>query len=313
MRTVIITTTAAAALVSSPAFAQQPSQDTTSIPDFSGIWAHPSFPGFEPPVSGPGPLTNKSRIAEGPQKGRSNNNQLVGDYTNPILKPQTADIVKKQGEIELSGALLSTPRNQCWSEPPPFVFSNYGMQMLQQPDNITILYLANHQVRHVRMNKPHLPQMTPSWYGDSVGRYEGNTLVIDTVGIKADRPLAMIDHYATPYTSALHVVERYRLIDYEAAKEALERDAKENFLLPQGGGDLPVRADPNYRGNHLQLQFTVEDEGVFTMPWSATITYRPGLNWRGTSGATEWPEVVCAENPNPHEYAAIPRADKPDF
>jgi hypothetical protein len=73
--------------------------------------------------------------------------------------------------------------------------------------------------------------MTPSWYGDSIGRYEGDVLVIDTVGIKADRPLAMVDQFGTPYTTALHVVERYRLIDYEAAKEALERDAKENFQL----------------------------------------------------------------------------------
>jgi hypothetical protein len=113
----------------------------------------------------------------------------------------------------------------------------------------------------------------------------------------------MVDAFGTPYTTALHVVERYRLIDYEAAKEALERDAKENVQLPR----LPVQPDPNYRGKHLQLQFTVEDEGVFTTPWSATITYRPGFNWRG---ATEWPELVCDQN---RQYAAVPRANKPDF
>ena len=92
------------------------------------------------------------------------------------------------------------------------------MQMFQQPNSITILYEWN-DVRHVRMNEPHRVQMTPSWYGDSIGRYEGDMLVIDTVGIKADRPFAMVDQFGTPYTTALHVVERYRLIDYEAAKE----------------------------------------------------------------------------------------------
>ena len=178
------------------------------------------------------------------------------------------------------------------------------MQMFQQPNSITILYEWN-DVRHVRMNEPHRVQMTPSWYGDSIGRYEGDMLVIDTVGIKADRPFAMVDAFGTPYTTALHVVERYRLIDYEAAKEALERDAKENFQLQNPA----VRPDRNYRGKHLQLQFTVEDEGVFTTPWSATITYRPGFNWRG---ATEWPELVCAENQTP-QYTAVPRANKPDF
>jgi hypothetical protein len=41
------------------------------------------------------------------------------------------------------------------------------------------------------MNHP--AQVTPSWYGDSVGHYEGDTLVVDTVGVKTDRPFAMID------------------------------------------------------------------------------------------------------------------------
>jgi hypothetical protein len=258
MRTVIIATTAAAALFSSPVSTQQ------AIPDFSGIWAHPSdAPGFEPPLSGPRPVTNRSRRAD----GASNGDQLVGDYNNPILQPWAAEVVKKYGEIESNGRLLGSPRNQCWPEPPPFIFSNHGMQMFQQPNSITILSLWN-DVRHVRMNEPHRVQMTPSWYGDSIGRYEGDVLVIDTVGIKADRPFAMVDVFGTPYTAALHVVERYRLIDYESAKEALERDAKENVRLR----NVPVRPDPNYRGKHLQLQFTVEDEGVFTAPWSTTIT-----------------------------------------
>jgi hypothetical protein len=67
--------------------------------------------------------------------------------------------------------------------------------------------------------------------------------------------------------------------------------------------------DRNYKGKGLQLDFTVEDTGVFTMPWSATITYRRPL-------ATEWLEYVCAENP--HDYipgndTQVPRADDPDF
>jgi hypothetical protein len=93
------------------------------------------------------------------------------------------------------------------------------MQMFQKPDKITILYFGD-QVRHLRMNQPHPATVTPSWYGHSVGHYDGDTLVIDTVGIKSDRPFAMVDMHGTPYTEALHVVERYRLIDYEAAKEA---------------------------------------------------------------------------------------------
>jgi hypothetical protein len=290
-----------------PSFAQSPA----FIPDFSGIWAHPSLPGFEPPAAGPGPVVNRSRMRTGPQAGRSSFQQFVGDYTNPVLKPQAAEVVKKRGEIELNGEAAPTPSNQCWPEPLPYIFWNAGMQMLQQPHQITILYDQDHEVRHVRMNEPHPAQVTPSWYGDSVGHYEGDTLVIDTVGIKTARPFAVIDWFGTPYTEALHVVERYRLLDYEAAKEGLERDAKENFRIPPGG--VPLYIDPNYRGKHLQLQFIVDDAGVFTTPWSATITYRPGLNWRGSA---EWPEVVCAENRNEYysgKDTAVPTADKPDF
>ena len=61
--------------------------------------------------------------------------------------------------------------------------------------------------------------MTPSWR-NSVGHYEGDTLVIDTVGVKTDRPFAMVDMYGTPYSPALRVVERYRMVDYAEVQRA---------------------------------------------------------------------------------------------
>jgi hypothetical protein len=282
-------------------------QSAASIPDFSGIWSHPYWPGFEPPASGPGPVTNRSRLRGGPQRGVSDPMQFVGDYTNPILKPQAAEVVKKHGEMELSGVGSPTPTNQYWPGPVPYIFGTIAMLMLQQPDKITILHGT--QFRQVRMNEPHPALLAPSWYGDSVGHYEGDTLVIDTVGIKTDRPFAMVDMYGTPYTQALHVVERYRLLDYEAAKEGLERAAKENFRLPPGSIPPGADSDPNYRGKHLQLQFTVEDEGAFTTPWSATMTYgRPPMDDRRGG------EYVCAENPRySGRKSAVPTADKPDF
>jgi hypothetical protein len=267
-----------------------------SIPDFSGVWWHPSLPGFEPLASGPTSLTNRSR-----RNGVSNYDQLVGDYANPILKPQAAEIVKNFGELSINGITFPSPANQCWPEPVPYIYKNFAMLIFQQPDRITIIYDQDHEVRHVRLNEPHPAEVTSSWYGDSVARYEGDTLVIDTVGTKANRPFAMIDLYGTPYTEKLHVVERYRLLDYDDAKEGLDRDAKENQRPAVG-------IDRNYRGRHLQIHFTVEDEGVFTTPWSATITYG--------RGSTEWPETVCAENTQEyynHKESDVPRADKPDF
>jgi len=271
-------------------------ETAASIPDFSGIWGHPYLPGFEPPLSGPGPVVNKSRRrqilgTDGPLAPSTNvplvsdNRQFVGDYTNPILKPQAAEAVRKQGEIELSGVSAPIPSNQCWPEPVPYIFFNFGMQMLQQPGKITILYDEDHAVRHVRMNQTHPAHVTPSWYGDSVGHYEGDILVIDTVGFKIG-PFSAVDQYGTPYTQALHVVERYRLIDYEAAREAWQRGGREN--IRGGAVNEGWAPDPNYKGKALQLQFTVEDEGVFTTAWSATKTYRRAFLDR--------PERVCAEN-----------------
>jgi MFS family permease len=80
--------------------------------------------------------------------------------------------------------------------------------------------LLTNTLRQVRLNGSYLAQVTPSWYGDSVGHYDGDVLVVDTVGIRSLRPFAMVDVYGTPYTDSLHVVERYRLIDREAAIEA---------------------------------------------------------------------------------------------
>ena len=274
-----------------------------SAPDFSGIWTHPYWPGFDPPVSGTPGIVNKARRPD----GVGDSDQLMGDYESPILKPNAAEVIRRLGEISKSGVTFPTPANQCWPQPVPYILWTIGIQLLQQKDKITILYSnPDHERREVRMNATHPARVTPSLYGDSVGHYEGDTLVIDTVGVRTTRPFAMVDVYGTPYSPALHVVERYRFVDEAAAKLAEQRTLKENIAIPTNDSGLII--DPNYRGKALQLEFTVEDPGVFTMPWSASMTYR--------RAAGAWPEFVCSENQ--HEYYAgknseVPQAAKPDF
>jgi hypothetical protein len=271
------------------------------IPDFAGAWAHPSL-GFGPPLSGPGPVRNKSRLPS----GAGDFNLLVGDYSNPILKPEAAETVRKRGEISLAGHPFPDPDNQCMQNPVPYIFWNFDIELLQQPGKVTLIYEHDDDYREVRLDQPHPAKVTPSVHGDSVGHYEGDTLVIDTVGVKLG-PYRMLDRLGTPYTEALHVVERYRLIDFEDAKAAEERAEKE---WPRVGDNI----DRTYRGKGLQLEFRVEDAGVFTMPWSATMTYL-----RASRAA--WEERVCAENVQ-HDYEAryysdpdarLPTAAKPDF
>ena len=286
-----------------------------SIPNFSRVWTHPSFPWFEPPTSGPGPVTNLSRWnGQGPagpggslalpagKVGISNYDQLVGDYNNPILQPWAKEVVKKFGEMSIAGITFPNPSNQCQPSPMPFIYKLQSMQMIQKPDHITMLYGGyNNEVRQVRLNAKHPSPLKPSWYGDSVGHYEGDTLVIDTVGVKTDRKYAMIDLFGTPYTDKLHIVERYRLRDYADVKDAIERNNKENWWFQ---GDVWTR---NRDGKFLQLHVTIEDEGVFTMPWTATLTYAP---------TEEIAQGVCAENLMEYynnKKTDAPRALKPDF
>src|SRR5262245_47744778 len=144
------------------------SHSAASLPDFSRVWTHPAFPWFEPPASGPGPITNLSRWPEQrPQTeggsaalpaskvGVSNYDQLVGDYKSPILQPWAAAVVKKFGEMSLAGITFPNPSNQCWPFPMLFIYKQATMQMIQQPERIMMLYSGNSEVRRVRLNEAH--------------------------------------------------------------------------------------------------------------------------------------------------------------
>jgi hypothetical protein len=273
--------------------------DKAAIPDFSGIWARTTF-GWELPESGPGPLKNLQRRAN----GTSDAQMLVGDYTSPILKPQAAEIVRRHGEISKAGQAFPDPSNQCISMGTPYILRVNEMQMVQQRDRVTILYMQDHQVRTIRLNDSHPAHVTPTWHGDSIGHYEGGTLVVDTVGIRRG-PVSMVDQYGTPHSEALHVVERYRLVDGGSAKASSAKNEREYAKAdgPAADGDF---VDYDYKGKGIQVEFTVEDPVMFTTPWKGAVTYLRAAN--------DWEERVCAENTfEYYEHAALPVADKPDF
>ena len=282
------------------AFAFPASSQTPAAPDFSGTWGRNAFDQEAPP-SGPGPLVNLKRGGN----GASDPDQLVGDYNNPILKPQAAERVRQYGEISKKGLDYPDPSNQCAPYQPPFTFAmELGLQMLQTPSEIVMLYPQDDQVRRVRVNGVHPPNVAPSAMGDSIGHYEGDTLVVDTIGVKV-RNTTVADRYGTPQTEAIHIVERYRLISVEEAKAAQARHEKIAGRVGGPPGAMPI--DPSF-DKGLQLRFTVEDPNVFTTPWSGQATY--------THTRVPWQEQVCAENF--FEYysgkpTAIPSAETPDF
>ena len=236
---------------------------------FGVRWGKNAF-NFEGMTTGPQPLRNLSRQPN----GKANAGRLVGDYNNPILTPYGVGVVKQKGELAAAGKGFPNSQDQCRPEAPPFAMAmTLDLTMLPTKAGDIAIWSGQHdEVRHIRMNGTHPAKLAPTPLGHSVGHWEGETLVIDTVGI-AVNPYTSVDRFGTPQSEQMHVIERYRLLDYEDAKEGLERDAKENQRPPVG-------IDRNYRGKHLQLRFTVEDPDVFTMPWTATIIYPPGLTAR---------------------------------
>jgi hypothetical protein len=278
-------------------------QSHGSIPDLSGKWGH-NFLLFEPRAVGPAPVATRLRTPDGTLMFNA-----IGDYTNPILQPEAAEVVKRSAERERSGIAIPNPHNQCWPEPTPFTLNiQFGVEIIQRNDEVVLINLTN-QVRRVRLDVPHAPRPIPTWQGESVGHYEGDALIVDTIGQKVG-PISMIDRFGTPFSAALHVIERYRLIDGKLAQDLQQKHIRNYFLHGSpyrntyGMGDI----DPDTTKPGLQVEITVDDPVMFTTSWSGFVTYRPVLG--------NWPEAICAENTQGSGSAwavIVPRADKPDF
>jgi hypothetical protein len=296
-RQVLLFTTFAAVMLTRTTFAADGASGILDV-----RWGKNAF-NFEGMPSGPQPLRNLSRLPNGKADAR----QLVGDYRNPVLTPEAAAVVKQKGELAIAGKGFPNAQDQCRAMAPPFALAmQLGFAMLQNKDgNLTIIYDQNMNVRHIRMNGTHPPNLKPSPMGHSVGRWEGDTLVIDTVGIKTDA-FTSVDRFGTPQSEAMHVVERYRLIDGALAKAQI--DQYETSEGTVGGGGRPAGYNPDASLKGLQLEVTMEDPKVFATPLTARVTYRRLI--------TEWQESVCADNPIEHyegEWIGLPKADHPDF
>jgi hypothetical protein len=110
-------------------------------------------------------------------------------------------------------------------------------KIVQTPDAVYQLWEYNKSWRQIALNQPHskLPDIT--WFGESVGKWEGDTLVVDSVGFNGSTWLDPIGH---PHTEDLHMVERIRRVDPET----------------------------------LVFNFTFDDPKAYTKPWDASLTFK---------------------------------------
>jgi len=143
----------------------------------------------------------------------------VADTSNPNLTNFAKAELKKSNDMVHGGFAMYAREARCWASGTPAYLLNPAQPTywLQTPTKITQVWQMDQQVRHIYMNVQHSQNPKPSWYGESVGKYEGDTLVIDTVGMNGKM---FIDNYRTPASDKLHVVERYRLVNDGKTLEA---------------------------------------------------------------------------------------------
>jgi hypothetical protein len=248
-------------------------------PDSTTGWLKPPGDEFIQPDSGPGPVKADPSAPYHTNALFAQETPKIADLSNPILQPWVKEQMRKENEAVLAGKVGFTARSRCWPHGVPgfLLYPVHPIIMIQTPKEVLMTWGQDFQLRHIYLNQEHSKNPKPSWYGESVGHYEnGDTLVVDTIGMN-DR--TYVDNYRTPHTTALHVVERFRITD--------------------GGQALEVTA-------------RVEDPGAFTMPWTAVQRYR--IDHRPAEVPLH--EMVCAENNEDHfnqGLAPIPQAKTADF
>jgi hypothetical protein len=270
--------------------------DGNNVPDLmAGGMGWNSAGGMTPVPGSPSPVmqdpkvkyvgNNTNRTSDG---GYDQPTWRYADLNNPNLTQFAKDGLKKANDLYNAGFSLYNRTSRCWQ--PGVVALNLSpgrTYFIQTPKVVTIIWQRDQIARRVYMNVPHTQNPKPSWNGESVGRYEGDTLVVDTIG---QTTKSFVDLFRTPHSEQLHVIERYRLIE---------------------------------GGKALQVEMTIEDPVAFVKPWKITkrwekvTTQAQGADVSNTYNE----EIRCMDgemvNPFNQQYAEklepLPIASRADF
>src|SRR5882762_3098210 len=216
----------------------------TAIPNFGPnsntgwVPARPAGDDFISPERGPGPVVAEKDHPYVPN-GQGQPTYRIADLSNPILRPWVVERMKKPNEEVRAGKIPFTADSRCWPGGVPG-FDVYAhvrpIYFLQTAKEVTIIEESDMQVRHIYLNVPHSPRVKPSWYGESVGHYEGETLVVDTIGLN-DK--TFVDNYRTPHTTQWSASQRWKrreevpIIELICAENHTDYFANESAPIPQ--------------------------------------------------------------------------------
>ena len=213
----IIAAVAIVALASTPAAGQPLPRAHDGTPDLSGIWQAVNSAAWNilPHAANPGVPAGLG-VVEG----------------NDI--PYMPAAAARQRENYANRATLD-PETKCWLPGVPrATYMGFPFQIVQTPNQLSILYEYAHAVRHIFMNSTHPEGPIEWWMGDSRGTWEGDTLVVDVVHFNDQ---TWFDKAGNHHSELLHVVERYTL------------------MAP----------------DHIMYEVTIEDPNVFTRPWKMSM------------------------------------------
>jgi len=202
----------------------------------------------------------------------------IVDTKDPILKPWAAKHMEETNAEVLSGrmSIPFTSQSRCWpgGVPGQLLFLQ-SMYFIQMPKLVLMVWERDQYTRRIYLTDKHSENVKPSWFGESIGHYEGDdTLVVDTIGLAAGKN-HYIDSFRTPHTEKLHVVERF----------TISKDART-----------------------LTAIITVEDPDTFNGPLTLKQTWRRNEASMAEMVCSEDVEDHFHQNLHP-----LPRADKPDF
>jgi hypothetical protein len=190
----------------------------------------------------PGPLAQPSKNPRDftgvwQQKGYNIRYPVVGGGPPPYL-PWAAAEAKQRADAQRAGTPMTDSTAQCMpSGTPRIMGAPYPIKILQTPKEFIILHEVQHLFQFVYLNEQHPADLDPTFMGHSVGHWEGDTLVIDTVGLKKE---TLINEAGDPHSEKLHLIQRWT--------KSADGKSIENLL-------------------------TVDDPGAYAKPYTTKFTY----------------------------------------
>lgn len=221
--------------LSALARAQSGSGDTTSR-NISGAWEPMRGGPGAPAPAAPSPITLKPPYAAAWQARRA-----------------------AQDEATRKGEPLATLGSECmpYGMPTMMAVANYPMEILQTPGQVTIVTEVHSEVRRVFLDRPQLKidEVPPGYYGRSVGKWEGDTLIVDTVGI-ADK---VAGYQSLPHSPELRITERFKLVSPDVLQDQITLD--DPVVLAK-----PVTYTLNYRRlpKYEMVEFICDNNREYT-------------------------------------------------